>query len=115
MNNPSFEIYVNNQLVSIAGITAEFGVVTAMTTWVNSHVIDHKDLTFTVSGLDSVEEQYLTWFEKKLDFGDEVTIKITDNRNISSPTLKPKMSESESLESKISYFHRLKEELKDYV
>lgn len=55
MNNPSFEIYVNNQLVSIAGITAEFGVVTAMTTWVTM------------------------------------------------------------LESKINYFHRLKEELKDYV
>ncbi|WP_276089820.1 hypothetical protein [Pedobacter sp. JY14-1] len=115
MNNPSFEIYVNNHLVSTAGITSEFGVVSVITQWVNSNVDSHKYLSINVSGLDSTTETYLTWCDRELIIGDEVTIKVTDGKNISTPIAKPKMSEKDLLASKISYFHKLKEELKDHL
>jgi hypothetical protein len=115
MKNPSFEIYVNGQLVSTAGITSEFGVVTAITKWVNSSVDNYKDLSVEISGLDSTNDSYLKWFTQDLVIGDEVTIKIADSNEISTPIVKPKMSDEEHLERKISYFHRLKEELKDHI
>jgi hypothetical protein len=115
MKNPSFEIYINNRLVTTAGITSEFEVVTAITKWVNSSVDNYKDLSINVGGLDSTDESYLTWFNQDLGIGDEVTIKITDIDNIFTPTVNPKISEEEHLERKINYFHRLKEELKDHI
>ncbi|WP_285059804.1 hypothetical protein [Pedobacter ginsengisoli] len=115
MKNPSFEIYINDRLVTTAGITSEFGVVSVITTWVNSSVDNYKDLKINVGGLDSTDESYLTWHNQQLAIGDEVTIKITDSDNISTPTVNPKTSEEEHLKRKISYFHRLKEELKDHL
>jgi hypothetical protein len=115
MKNPTFEIYINDRLITTAAITSEFGVLTAITTWVNSSIENHSSLRMEITGLDTTNDSYLTWHKQDLVIGDELKVKITDNVNISIPTTNPKISEEEHLERKISYFHRLKEELKDYI
>ena len=85
MDNPSLEVYVNNQLVSVARISSEYGVLSTIVTWLNSTTRDPKELSLNVSGLDSVKGDYLNWLVKELTIGDEVIIKITDNKNFSEP------------------------------
>ena len=98
MDNPSLEVYVNNQMVSIARISSEFGVLSTIVTWVNSNVQNYQDLSITVSGLDSVKGDYLNWIKQDLTIGDEVLIRITDNQNVSEPTIQPKLSEERLIE-----------------
>jgi hypothetical protein len=115
MNNPTFEVYLNAELLTVAGITAEFGVVTAILTWVNSHVMEHKDLNLNVSGLNSKEDEYVSWIQSEVKVGDEITIRITNNDTLSTPTVKPKLTDEEMMARKLRHYHKLTEELKDYL
>ena len=115
MNNPTFEIYHNNQLVTVAGLSSQFGVETAITTSVRRSQLDYEELRLSVSGLDSVDDQYVSWLLKDVNIGDEIRIRITEDSSIVEPEKKPKPTKEDMLADKLRYFYRLKEELKDHL
>lgn len=116
MKNPIFEIFVNNELVTVAGITAEFGVLTMIATWVKRQKYNDESLSLTVSGLNSIDNTSLSWYGSELKIGDEIHIKITDQSEVTNPTVTKSCSNNESiLEDKLKYFYSLKEELKDHI
>ena len=115
MDNPTFEIYYNNKLITVAGLSSQFGVVTAITTWVRSSQLNHERLTFTVGGLDAIEDQHVSWFDKDVSIGDEIMTRITGHSPIVAPEKKPKPTSEDILADKLRYFYRLKEELKDHL
>ena len=86
MENPIFEVYVNDELVTKAAINAEFGVLSMITTWVKRQKLGDECLDITVSGLDSVDDRNLSWYGSALKLGDEVRLKITNEGEIAAPT-----------------------------
>jgi len=117
MKNPIFEVYVNGELVTTAGITAEFGVLSMITTWVRRQKLDDESLSLTVSGLNSIDNTLLDWYGSGLTIGDEIRIKITDESEITSPRITEGWSNMDEriLADKLKQFYRLKEELKDHI
>lgn len=117
MENPIFEVYVNEELVTTAGITTEFGVLSMITTWVRRQKLNDESLSLTVTGLNSVDNTNLNWYGSELKIGDEIRIKITDDSQITNPTITEGWSNSDEriLADKLKYFHVLKEELKDHI
>ena len=117
MENPIFEVYVNDELVTKAAINAEFGVLSMITTWVKRQKLGDEYLDITVSGLDSVEDRSLSWYGSALKLGDEVRLKITNEGEIVTPTTPEGWSKTKEqiLERKLKHFYSLKEELKDHI
>ncbi|WP_316814581.1 hypothetical protein [Pedobacter nyackensis] len=117
MNNPVFEVYVNGELVTKAGITADLGVLSMITTWVKRATYNDESLSLTVSGLNSIENTHLDWYGSELKIGDEINIKITDQKEVTNPTIKQgwTMTDESILEDKLKRFYSLKEELKEYI
>lgn len=95
MNNPIFEVYVNDMLVTTAGITAEFGVLSMIATWVRRQKLNDESLSLTVSGLNSIDNTNLNWYGSELGIGDEIRIKITDDSEIINPTVTEDWSDTD--------------------
>ncbi|TCD18626.1 hypothetical protein EZ456_21365 [Pedobacter psychrodurus] len=115
MQNPAFEIDLNGQKIATSKVNAEFGVLTAILTWVKRTLDNTESLNLDVSGLDSVKQIPLKWLSRPLAIGDTVTISITESDNLS-PQIKVKqLSEEVIIANKLAAYHKLKEELKDYL
>jgi hypothetical protein len=84
----AFQVTVNGSEVCTAGIS-DFGVVSAIVTWVRRTPAKSADgksieeeLTFHVGGLDS---EHLNWLRTTLNVGDTVTVRILDNAHVDAP------------------------------
>lgn len=115
MKNPTFEISLNGEKIALSRIDAEFGVLTAMVTWVKRSLDNSESLNVVVSGLDSVEQKPLKWLSEELAIGDILTIAVTESDDLSRHVEIAQLSEDVIIERKLLAFHKLKEELQDYL
>lgn len=112
----SFEILLNGEKVALAGLNAEFGVVTAIITCVKRINEEQESITCEVAGLDSQSRDRWEWLKKDLQGMDEVTIKVLPSVNPEPPSvITEEMMRKKLLEDKLKTFYRLREELKDYI
>jgi len=115
MENPTFEISLNGKKIALSRIDAKFGVMTAMVTWAKRSLDNSKSLNVVVSGLDSVEQKPLKWLSEELSVGDILTVSVTDSDGQSPQIGIIQLSEELIIERKLAAFHKLKEELQDYL
>jgi hypothetical protein len=112
----AFQVAVNGSEVCTAGIS-DFGVVSAIVTWVRrtrAKSTDGKsieeELTFDVGGLDSAAGEHLNWFRTTLNVGDTVTVWILDNAHVDAPGERRKEDPQEVARAQRRYYERLKRE-----
>lgn len=115
MKNPTFEITLNGEKIASSRVDAEFGVLTAIVTWVKRSLDNSESLDVVVSGLDSVKQQPLKWLNEELSIGDILTISVTESDGQSPQIGIVQLSEEVIIERKLAAFHKLKEELQDYL
>ena len=112
----AFKVSLNGNDVCTAGIR-DFGVLTAMVTWVRRKP-EHRrtrqrieeDLRVDIGGLDSVANEHLTWLRRHLRAGDRIAIEVVKSDSADTPRRRrrddPRMVER----AKRRYFERLKKE-----
>ena len=75
-----------------------------------------KVVELDVQGFDSETKNHIKWFKKSLTEEDEIVIKVVKAPFDESTIIKSQQkSEREILERKLKQFHKLKEELKDFI
>ncbi|KQN34328.1 hypothetical protein ASE92_12005 [Pedobacter sp. Leaf41] len=111
MINPSFEIAINGVKLTTANVDAEFGVLSAMITWVK-RADGSESLQLSTTGLDSEQSKLSHWPKQNLNMGDVVTISISEDKAVTEPLKTKKPS---NLENMLRTYNYLKEELKDHI
>ncbi|TBN02420.1 hypothetical protein EYD45_11975 [Hyunsoonleella flava] len=116
MNNKGFEIKLNGELLTRAGLQNNHGIVTCIVNAVLRKEEKKQSLELHVSGLNSDENQHIKWTKlTELKENDIVSVKIVAG-NFDEPKEKSKKrSDKYLLEQKIKTYHKLKEELKDHI
>jgi hypothetical protein len=77
----TFEVHLNGKKVCTAGI-GEPGVLTSIVTWVlgdgHGRPKGKEELDIRVGGLVSRTEEHLDWLRRRLQRGDEISIRVVD-------------------------------------
>jgi hypothetical protein len=115
----AFKVSLNGKHVCTAGV-GEFGVVSAIVTWVRRRPEKSRDgksieeeLTADIGGLDSDANEHLKWLARRLRVGDRITLEVINADRVHKPKRRyrddPKMVER----AKKRYFERLKKEFEE--
>lgn len=94
----AFEIFINGQKVSTAGVASEFGMLTALLSWTKRDLrqlpaeirsaVAEEELKLVLSGQRTVEDnelENLQWKGHPLKPGDDIRIKIVDANCVDEP------------------------------
>jgi hypothetical protein len=114
MENPCYEVYKNGLLLCKAGLSSETGVLTSIITWVKRKDGSESN-NLTVKGLDSKDNISLSWLEDSIVIGDEITIKVVKDTDLTQALIRPPFDEDRYREEQIKVYYQLKEKLKDYL
>jgi len=110
-----FEVSLNGAKIARAGIDNKNYVITCILGAVYRND-GSNELYLSVGGMDSVEKVYLDWQGADLKKGDKIIVEVIDDDFDKPLNIRSNESlEKQSIEDKLKYFHRLKEELKDYL
>lgn len=112
-DNLGFRISYKGKHLSNVGLETD-GVVTCIFHAVQ-RIGEAQELYFNAGGLNSKTGEHLDWFSQSLEIGDKIEIEVIDSNFDQPPKIRKPITKEEELEQKIAYFHRLKEELKDYL
>jgi len=115
--NLGFSVQLNNELVAVAGIDkVKYGSVCCILNTVRREIDDYKGVELDIQGFDSETQNHIKWFKKSLNEENEIVIKVV-KAPFDEPTIIKSKSESkeEILERKLKLYHKLKEELKDFI
>ena len=106
----AFEISINGNKTTTAGI-GEYGVLSAILSWVKRRADGSEEMTFDVGGLVSNDQrtENLRWLCENLNIGDEVTIRIVDIPEAEPAIERHSRSAQEDIEAERNYYQRLKE------
>jgi hypothetical protein len=110
----AFEITINGQKITTAGVESEFGMLTALLTWTRRDIrelpaeirseVPEEDLKIVLSGQRIIAKndmENLQWKGHTLKPGDDVRIKIVDVERVDDPQ-RVKKIHSEFVEKKSS-------------
>lgn len=115
MKNPAFEITLNGQKIATAQVESDFGVLSAIVTWVR-RVDNSESLDFIITGRDSEQAKNLQWARHDLKLGDKLLLSVIDEKTTPTDEGVIEIHDSTSvLEQKLKIFYKLKEELKEYL
>ncbi len=115
MEKYGFEVRLNDTILCKAGLDSKHSVTTCILDSLRRKVDEKGGLHLSVSGMNSDEHQYVKWIDEPLKLDDTVSIKIISGE-FDTPISKTKVkSEKEILEGKLKQYHKLKEELKEYL
>lgn len=114
MNNPGINITINGKHVTRAGFDTENFVLTAVTTLVRRKD-GSEEFMLKIEGLDSDNDDYVQWFEKKVVLGDIITMEIIEGPFDPSKLKYPNISKEDKLKEKLELFYKLQEELKEHI
>lgn len=112
--NYGFEVRVNGEQVCKAGIDTDRHVVTCILTSLRRAHEPHT-LDLAVSGLNSVTGESADWIDMDIKHGDTITIKVIASDFDPAQRIRPSVSKEKMLADKLNYYHKLKEELKEYL
>ncbi len=110
----AFEVFRNNERLCVAGL-ADFGVLTAILTWVARSPEELEpedtspDLFLHVGGLK--DETHLNWTDTTIEVGDEIKIHVAEASAVDAPTSERRRDPAKDLEDKKSYVRRMAKEL----
>lgn len=112
-----FEVEINGERSCLAGV-AEFGVLTAILSWVRTPEMiakegaEAKKLELHVGGLTESNggQAHVTWLNKDLLVGDEVRIRIVDTDHCDTPGRIEQVDPNADLKMRREYYERLKSE-----
>ncbi|GAA4291989.1 hypothetical protein [Aestuariibaculum suncheonense] len=114
-NNCGFRVSLNDELLTNAGLEDQNFIISCI---LNSFRREHhpeEGLELSVSGLISETQQHVKWVNSPLKRGDKITIEVIDNGFDQPVSISESKSEEELLKGKLRAYHKLKEELKDYI
>ena len=112
----NFEVHINGNKVSLAGLNSKYGVLTAIVTCRRRFGEEEGTVTIDISGLDSETRNRLEWFQQDLHHNDEITVKILPSGESETPSvLTEEDMRKRLLEANLKTFYRLRDELKDHI
>ena len=115
MNKPAFEVTLNGQKIATAQIESDFGVLTTIVTWVRRED-NSESLNVSISGLDSVAEKKIKWAAQDLKIGDKLLVSVIEETTTQTDEGIIEIFDTTSvLDHKLMTYHKLKEELKEYL
>lgn len=110
-----FQVNINDKIICRAGFENENSIVTCILDTLRRENENSEELSISVSGLNSDTYQHADWLKGKLQEGDKISITIISN-NFDEPKSTGKAyTEKDILNQKLKSYHKLKEELKDYL
>ncbi|MCI5058260.1 MAG: hypothetical protein MRY83_19270 [Flavobacteriales bacterium] len=109
-----FKVVINGQVLCKAGFSSKNHVITCIADSVKRKSED-QDLVLSIAGLDSDEMEHVKWNQRNLKKGDIIQIEVIDKDFDPPAEVTPKKSEEDEIKSKLEYYKRLKEELRDYL
>lgn len=114
-NKFGFQVLINGKKICRAGFENENAIVTCILDSVRREKDNSEELNISISGLNSDTQQHANWFSNKLQEGDKISIEIISNNFDTPISISKAFSEKDILSQKLKYYHKLKEELKDYL
>jgi len=112
----AFKVSLNGRQVCKAGVR-DFGVVSAIVTWVRRRPEKSRDgktieeeLTAKIGGLDSDAKEHLKWLARRLHVGDRITVEVVESERVDKPKRRYRDEPRKVERAKNRYFERLKKE-----
>ena len=113
--NHGFKITVNNKTICRAGFENENSVLTCILTSSLLKNQQRNDLDFYVNGLNSDTKQHAQWFKSNLKKGDKIELEIITDDFEPPKTYKKQLTKEDVIQKKLKTYHKLKEELQEYL
>lgn len=110
-----FEIKINDGQPIRAGLDVDKYVVTCILNAVRRKIDPSEELSITISGLNSIDDEQVDWLKAELQLGDTIQITVIDDSYDPPRDTRPRMTEEDIIASKLRYYHALKEELKEHL
>ena len=110
-----FQVNINDKTICRAGFENENSIVTCILDSVRRKNDKSEQLNIAISGLNSDTHQHADWFKNKLQEGDKISIEIISNNFDNPISITKAHSKKDILNQKLKSYHKLKEELKDYL
>lgn len=112
----TFRVSLNGRDICTAGIR-DFGVLTAMVTWVRRKPEQgrrgkriEEQLTADIGGLDSAANEHVSWLSRRLRVGDRIAIEVAKSDRADTPKRRRRDDPQIVERAKRRYFERLKKE-----
>ena len=110
-----FEVKINGGQPVRAGLSVDKYVVTCILNAVCRKIDPAEELSLTISGLNSIDDEQVDWLKVELELGDTIQITVIDGGYDPPQDTRPRMTEEHIIANKLRYYHVLKEELKEYL
>lgn len=110
-----FQVLINGKKICRARFENENSIVTCILDSVRREKHNSEELNISISGFNSDTHEHANWFRNKLQEGDKVSIEIISNNFDTPISISKAYSEKDILTQKLKSYHKLKEELKDYL
>lgn len=110
-----FQIKINEKKICRAGFEKENSVVSCILSSIRRAVDDSEELAINVGGLNSDTNQYVDWFDAKLNLGDIITIEVISSDFDLPVSVRESKPKKDIIAQKLERYHQLKEELKKYL
>lgn len=110
-----FKVTINNKTICRAGFENDNSVLTCILTSSFLKKQNRNELDFYVSGLNSDTQQRAKWFIGDLQKGDKIELEIITDNFEKPNTLTEGVTKEEIIDRKLKQYHKLKEELKEYL
>jgi hypothetical protein len=115
----AFKVSLNGKHVCTAGVR-DFGVVSAIVTWVRRKPEKSRDgkcieeeLTADIGGLDSDVNEHLKWFARRLHVGERITVEVVESDRVDRPKRRRRDDPRKVKRARKRCFERLKKEFED--
>ncbi|MBD0823852.1 hypothetical protein [Aestuariibaculum marinum] len=113
--NFGFKISINDELLTNAGLNNQHFVISCILNSFRRELSPEEGLDLSVSGLISTTQQHVKWANCPLKRGDKITIEVINNGFDQPVSISESKPEEEILKGKLRAYHKLKEELKNYI
>lgn len=89
----AFEVLLNGERLCLAG-AGNVGVITAILHWVRRKPLqeglvisdwEEEELKLDVAGIDSLTNEHLAWLKRRVEIGDEITLRIIEINTVDEP------------------------------
>ena len=112
----AFKVSLNGKHICTAGVR-DFGVVSAIVTWVRRKPEKSRDgrsieeeLTADIGGLDSDVNEHLKWLARRLHLGDRMAVEVVESDSVDKPKRRHRNDPTKARRAKKRYFERFKKE-----
>jgi len=110
-----FQVCINDEKICRAGFENKNSIVTCILDSVRRENDDAEELNLYIGGLNSDTHQSVRWLNGKLEEGDKVSFEVISNNFDKPSSVSKAYSKQDIINQKLRSYHKLKEELKDYL